>query len=81
MLKTKKNLYIQFIKSNKSRQLINLSFLVTVGDRIYRFQEGQDKTDECNHEEADTTIILLAHQVSNDVAVIAKDTDDLVLLI
>ena len=57
MLKTKKNLYIQFIKSNKSRQLINLSFLVTVGDRIYSFQEGQDKTDECNHKEADTTII------------------------
>ena len=35
---------------------------------------------ECNHEEAGTTIILLASQETNDVKVVAKDTYALVLL-
>ena len=62
------NIIVKFIKSNKGRQLINSPFVVTVGSKIYRFQEGQEKVNECNHEEADTRIIL-------------KDTDVLVLLV
>ena len=36
------NLIVKFIKSNKSQQLINSIFTVTTGDKIYRFQEGQE---------------------------------------
>ena len=36
------NLIVKFIKSNKSQQLINSLFTVTTGDKIYRFQEGQE---------------------------------------
>ena len=62
-------------------QQINLSFIVTAGDKIYRFQEDQDKVNECNHEEVDTTIVLLALQETNDVAVVSKYTNVLVLLV
>ena len=52
---------VKFIKSNKGRQLINLPFIVTAGDKMYRIQEGQDKVKECNREESDARIILLAY--------------------
>ena len=71
---------MKFIKSNKGRPLINSPFIVTARDKIYRFQNGQEKVNECNHEEADTRIILLASQGINDVAVVAKDADVLSLL-
>ena len=53
------NIIMKFIKSNKDRQLINSPFIVTAGEKFYEFQEGQDKVNKCNHEEADTRIILL----------------------
>ena len=37
------NIIVKFIKSNKGWQLINSPFIVTAGDKIYGFQEGQDK--------------------------------------
>ena len=37
------NIIVKFTKSNKGRQLTNSPFIVTAGDKIYRFQEGQDK--------------------------------------
>ena len=40
---------VNFIKSNKGRQLNNSPFIVTAGDKIQRFQECQDKVNECNH--------------------------------
>ena len=75
------NINVKFIKSNKLRQLINSPFIVTAENKIYRFEEGQEKINECNHEEADTRIILLASQGTNDVVVVAKNTDVLVLLV
>ena len=54
------NIIVKFIKSNKGQQLINSPFIVTVGHKIYEFQEGQDKVNNCNHGEVDTRIILLA---------------------
>ena len=62
---------MKFIKSNKGQKLINSPFIVTAGDKIYRFQESQEKVNECNHEVAETRIILLA----------SRDTDVLVLLV
>ena len=66
---------MKFIKPNKCWQLVNSPFIVTAGDKIYRFQEGQDKVNECNHKEADTRIVLLAYQKTSDVVAVAKDTD------
>ena len=70
---------MKFIKSKKGRQLIDSPFIVTSGDKIDRFQGGQDKVNEFNHEEADTRIILLAYQETNDLLVLAKNTNVLVL--
>ena len=75
------NIIVNFIKFNKARQLINLPFIVRAGDKIYRFQEGQDKLNECNNKEADTRTILLAYQETNEIVVVAKDTNVLVLLV
>ena len=74
------NIIVNFIKFNKGRQLNNSPFIVTAGDKIQRFQECQDKVNECNHEDPDTRIILLAYQEISDVVVFAKDTDPLGLL-
>ena len=70
---------MKFIKSKKGRQLIDSPFVVTSGGKIDRFQEGQDKVNEFNHEEADARIILLAYQETNDLLVLAKNTNVLVL--
>ena len=75
------NIIVKFIKSNKGWQLINSLFIVTAGDKIYKFQEDQDKVNECNYEEVDTRIVLLASQEVNDVTVVAKDADVVVLLV
>ena len=72
------HIIVKFIESSKGRQLINSPFIVTVRDKIYGFQDGQYKVNGCNHEEADTRIILLAYQEVNDVVVVAKDTNVLV---
>ena len=72
------NIIVKFIKSSKGRQLTNSPFIVTVRGKIYGFQDGQDKVNQCNHEEADTRIILLAFQEINDVVVVAEDSDVLV---
>ena len=69
------NIIVKFIKSNKGLQLINLSFVATVGDKIYGFQNGQEKVNKCNHQEADARIILLASQETNGVVAVAKDPD------
>ena len=69
------NIIVKFIKSNKGLQLINLSFVATVGDKIYGFQNGQEKVNKCNHQEADARIILLVSQETNGVVAVAKDPD------
>ena len=65
------------MKSNKSLQLINSPFIVTAGDKIYIFQEEQRKVNKCNHEDADTRIILSDYQETNGI-VVAKDMDVLI---
>ena len=62
-------------------QLINSPFIAITVGKIYRFQDDQDQLNECNHEEIDTRIVLLASQETNDVVVVSKDTDVLVLLV
>ena len=75
------NIIVRFVKSCRGQQLIGPSFIVTAGDKVYRFQEGQERITECNHEEADTQMILFAYQETSDIVVVAKDTDVLILLI
>ena len=50
------NIIVKFIKCNKGRQLINSPFIVAAGNKIYRFQKGQLKVNECNHEESDNFV-------------------------
>ena len=37
------NITAKFIKSNKGGQLTNSPFIVTIGDKIYGFQDGKTK--------------------------------------
>ena len=78
MLKVKNSL--KFMQSDKGRQLIKASFIITAGNKIYKSHSGQDRENEYDYGEANTGIIFLAYQDINDVAVVAKDTDALILL-
>ena len=53
------SIIVKFIKSHKGSQLINSPFIVTVGNKTYKFEEGQDKVNKCNYGEADIRILLL----------------------
>ena len=72
---------LRFILSEEGKKLLRFPFIITSGDDIFRIDNGQQTEKKCNHEEADTRLILLAHQERNDVVVVAKDTDVLVLLV
>ena len=56
-------------------------FLITAGNRNYKLlQSGMVLTEEC-HEEADTRLIYLALKECNDVIVVSKHTDILILMV
>ena len=58
------NITVKFLKSNKGRELINSPYIVTAGDKIYRFQVGQGKVNERNHDEADSVKLLtITHEL------------------
>ena len=47
---------------------------------MYRYQEDQDKQNECNRYKVNNLIILKAYQEKNGIASVAKDTDALTFL-
>ena len=71
----------RYVFDDKGRRLIKTPFVITVGDKIHKLQQNSDQEEDCNHEEADTRLVLLALQQQTDAIIVAKDTDVLVLLV
>ena len=68
--------------TSEAKQDLELPFIITAADQTYQVK-GNEVTAmfQCNHEEADTRLVLHAILAEKDVVVVAKDTDVLVLMI
>ena len=56
--------------------------IFTVGDETFKTEFGTvEMLYKCNHEEADTRLIPRAIQCRNDVVIVSKETDVLLLLV
>ena len=76
------NLISNFLESEEGRNHLNLPTVVTSGERTIKIQDGQViEMFNCNHEEADTRLILHSVLLEGDVIVVAKDTDVLIVMI
>ena len=71
----------RYVFDEKGQRLIKTQFVITVCDKIHKLQQNSDQEEDCNHDEADTRLVLLALQQQTDVIIVAKDTDVLVLLV
>ena len=72
----------KFFRSAEGRELLTIPLIITCGEGAWEISKSNVKVlPKCNHEEADTRIIL--HAISNDtpVVIVAKDTDVFVLLL
>ena len=75
-------LIARFVQSEEGRSWLKYPFIVTEGTQTYRVEKSQSMfLYSCNHEEADTRLVLHAVMQESDVVIVSKDTDVLVLLI
>ena len=74
-------LITKYSLSDNGRALLKTPFVITQGEKIYRLQNRTQLVKDCNHEEAVTRLIASALEEENDVVVVAKDIDVLVLLV
>ena len=76
------SLMSNFFESDEGRKHLNLPTIITSGKRNIKIQDRHvTEMFNCNHEEADTRLILHAVLLEGDVVVVAKDTDVLILMI
>ena len=63
-------------------QLQNISFIITAKNKVYKITNDiTENLPDCNHEEADTQLVLRASQSNTDVVIVSTDTDVLILMI
>ena len=75
-------LVVKYLETREGISLLQHPHIVTAGDTTYSIKDGQiSMLYKCNQEEADTRLVLHASLEDNDVVVVSKDTDVLILLI
>ena len=76
------SLFIKCLKTPEGRNRLILPITVTETSHTRSInREGCEYLFDCNHEEVDTRIVLHASFAEENVVVVAKDTDVLVLLV
>ena len=74
-------LFVTFMKSDEVKQWLTIPFVVTEKDLTWRIDRGVvTELFLCNHEEADSRIVLHASLEDVIIVVCSKDTDVLLLL-
>ena len=74
-------LIFEYVEKLNKKNLLGRP-IFTTGDQTYRLENGQsDVLHECNHEEADTRLVLHAFLEKGDVVVACKDRDVLILMV
>ena len=76
-------LFAKFLKSDRGVRIMgNLPVIVTEEENTWHIDKGEiTNIFKCNHEEADTRVILHASLSSDNIIVVASDTDVLVLMV
>ena len=76
------SLFVKFLISPERRRELKIPFTITEGEKTWKINEADfESSFLCNHEEADSRIVLHASQSTKNVVVVAKDTDVLVILV
>jgi len=70
-----------FIKSEEGRSLLKYPYIMTTRDATFLIGENVSLLHLCNHEEADTRLVLHAYMANSDVVIVATDTDILMIMI
>ncbi len=71
-----------YLQSKEGRSKLRCPVVITSNERTYQItNRSSEMLFHCNHEEADSRLILHAILANQDVVVVAKDTDVLVLLV
>ena len=75
-------LIADYVESLSQQDLLERPFIYTTENQTYRFEDGKKSVlHECNHEEADTRLVLQAFLEETNVVIACKDTDVLILLV
>ena len=71
-----------YVENLAKNQLLLMPLIFIAGDQTIRLENGQDCVKIiCNHEEADTRLILQAYEENCDSVTVSKDSDVLFLLV
>ena len=71
-----------YVENLAKNQLLLMPLIFIAGDQTIRLENGQDCVKiTCNHEEADTRLILQAYEENCDSVTVSKDSDVLFLLV
>ena len=72
----------EFFRSAEGRKLLTIPLIITCREEAWEISKSKvEVLPRCNHEEADTRMILHANSKDTPVVVVAKDTDVFVLLV
>ena len=75
------SLACSYYKSEEGRKLFKVPLLINSGEKTWKITRGTIETfPQCNHEEADTRLILHAAMSKSPAVIVAKDTDVFLLL-
>ena len=75
-------LIVKYMETGEGMSQLEHPYIVTAGDATFSVRDHSIcMLYTCNHEEADTRLVLHALLADSDVVVVAKDTDVLILLI
>ena len=71
-----------YVENIAKKQLLPMPLIFTAGDQTIRLENGRDSVRTiCNHEEADTRLVLQAFEEESDAVIVSKDSDVLILLV
>ena len=72
----------KFFRSEEGRRHLKMPLVFTEQEQQWEITlDGASDSFECNHEEADSRLVLLACEKDTVVVAVAKDTDALVILV
>ena len=70
-----------FYKSEEGRELFRIPLVINSGEEVWKISRNTiEMLPRCNHEEADTRLVLHAAMSKSPAVIVAKDTDVFILL-
>ena len=71
-----------FFKSDEGKRLFTIPLTINEGETVWKISDKKvTSLSKCNHEEADTRMVMYAAMHNNPAVIVAKDTDVFILLL